>query len=225
MIFLIHSSGSSVNPGWMLVLGWISIWLAMFCIRSIVSRWAIHRFWLPSGFPQHFWFSCSTNCRNWSTRPRRVLMCCLLSLTWMATSSIICKRILWAPPDKLVMTASPDTRSFNKAQMYWNRRWFLTEERKSKRLTASPSPLNPAISLVQRKTIWQWGGIASKPNFCPSVAFLNEEIVLLIFNTFHFLVQRFMLLHNIVYLTSSSRILAPSTSPSCLRQFWPTPRH
>lgn len=159
----------------------------------MVWRWAIHRFWLPRGFPQHFWFSCSTSWRNWSTSPRKVLMCCLLSLTWIATSSIICRRILWAPPDRLVMTASPDTISFNRAQMYWNRRWFLTEERKSKRWTASPSPLKPAISRVQRRTIWQWGGTTSGS---PSVAFLNRnqrKIVLLI-DFFHFLVQCFLFL-------------------------------
>lgn len=126
----------------------------------------------------NFWFSWSTNCRNWSTSPLKVLMCCLLSLTCIATSSIIWSKVRWAPPDNCVITASPDTKSLRRAQMYWNLRWFLTDERKSKRFTASPRPLNPAISRVHRKTIWQCGGTASNcrpsSDCCPSVAFLQK---------------------------------------------------
>lgn len=107
-------------------------------------------------------------------------MCCLLSLTWIATSSIICRRIRWAPPLKLVITASPDTISLRSAQMYWNLRWFLTDDLKSNLLTASPSPLKPAISFVQRRTIWQWGGGTDSiwmvsSECCPSVAFLKVK--------------------------------------------------
>lgn len=122
-------------------------------------------------------------------------MCCLLSLTWIATSSIIWRRIRCAPPDKLVITASPDTSSLSSAQMYWNRRWFLTEERKSKRFTASPSPLKPAISLVQRKTIWQCGGTESSwiPLDCnPSVAFLSKKKILIVIDFFHFVFFHFL---------------------------------
>lgn len=211
------------------VFGWTSIWLAMFWMRSMVWRWAIQRFWLPRGFPQHFWFSCSTSCLSWSTNPRRVLICCLLSLTWIATSSIIWRRILWAPPDRLVMTASPDTISFRRAQMYWNRRWFRTEERKSRRWTASPSPLNPAISRVQRRTIWQWGGTTSGS---PSVAFLNpKKIVLLIdfFSSFIFSFPGSMFFHifncTTRFLTSSTHTPAPWASPNCQHPSSPIPRH
>lgn len=158
-----------------------------------------------------------------STSPLRVLICCLLSLTWIATSSIIWSRMRWAPPDSEVITASPDTISFSSAQMYWNRLWFLTDERKSKRLTASPSPLNPAISRVHLKTIWQCGGIASSSDVCPSVAFLCQEIFLFIywFSTFfHFLVECsvecFEMLHNrkAHLLVSHSSTLSFSQLPS-----------
>lgn len=129
----------------------------------------------------YFWFSCSTSKRNWSTRPLKVLMCCLLSLTWIATSSIICRRVRCAPPLKLVKVIDwSDTKSFSSAQMYWNLFWLRTEERKSKRLTASPSPLKPAISRVQRNTIWQCGrgtdsNETSSDDGCPSVAFLKTK--------------------------------------------------
>lgn len=129
----------------------------------------------------------------------------------------------WAPPDSDVITASPDTISFRSAQMYWNRLWFLTDERKSKRLTASPSPLNPAISRVHLKTIWQCGGITSSSDVCPSVAFLCQEnffVYLLIFHFFHFLVECsvecFEMLHNrkAHLLVSHSSTLSFSQLPS-----------
>lgn len=153
-----HSSGNSVNWGFMLGLGSISIWSEIFWILSIVCKWLIHKFFEPIGFPQHFWFSFSTSCLNCTTRPRSVLICCLLVLTCIATSSIICNKIRWAPPLSEVIATSPDTSNLRSAQIYWNRRWLRTDDLKSRRLTATSSPLKPAISRVLRTTILQCGG-------------------------------------------------------------------
>lgn len=53
-----------------------------------------------------------------------------------------------------------DTSKRSSEHTYWNLRRSRTDERKSRRLTASPSPLKPAISRVHRIVIWQWGGIS-----------------------------------------------------------------
>lgn len=76
-----------------------------------------------------------------------------------AISSNIWSSIRWALPGKLAMPLF-DTSNLNNEQTYWNLLRSRTEDRKSKRWTASPRPLKPAISLVHLIVIWQWGGIS-----------------------------------------------------------------
>lgn len=76
-----------------------------------------------------------------------------------ATSSSICSNIRWALPGRLAIPLF-DTSNRNNEHTYWNLRRSRTDDRKSKRFTASPRPLKPAISRVHRIVIWQWGGIS-----------------------------------------------------------------
>lgn len=111
------------------------------------------------------------------------LKCCWLTETCLATSSIICSKILCAFPDKLAMPAESldATKSFKSAQMYWKRLWSRTELRKSNRLTTSPKPLKPAISLERRRIIWQWGWGASSLELASSSEVLLENLPMRIY--------------------------------------------
>lgn len=59
----------------------ILMWVAISWMRWIVCTFSFHRLALPTGFPQHFWFSWLTIFCSCSARPRSTLMFCWLSLT------------------------------------------------------------------------------------------------------------------------------------------------
>lgn len=99
-----------------------------------------------------------------------------VDLPCAATSSTIWSSIRCALPGKLAIPLF-DTSNRSNEHTYWNLRRSRTDERKSNRLTASPSPLKPAISRVHRIVIWQWGGISESSPSSPFDEFDLFELI------------------------------------------------